>query len=163
MDQYNIGKFIQKKRREKNLTQEQLAERLGISNKTISKWENGKSLPDYSIISPLCEELGVTISELLCGNEKEDTKNNDISYDERDVNKNHLKSADDIKLLLYRMNQWDEEKKKEYKRKHGIETGITFGSALAIVISYVNWHSIGWAIFHGLMSWGYVIYYIIKY
>lgn len=45
----------------------------------------------------------------------------------------------------------------------GIKTGITFGSALAMVISYVNWHSVGWAIIHGLMSWVYVIYYIIKY
>ena len=44
-----------------------------------------------------------------------------------------------------------------------IKTGISFGSALAIVISYVNWHSIGWAIFHGLLSWAYVIYYIIRY
>ncbi|MBE6687144.1 MAG: hypothetical protein E7591_07950 [Ruminococcaceae bacterium] len=61
------------------------------------------------------------------------------------------------------MHQWDEKKKNEYKQKHGIKTGITFGSALAIVISYVHWHSIGWAIFHGLMSWGYVIYYLIRY
>ena len=44
-----------------------------------------------------------------------------------------------------------------------VKTGITFGSALAMVISYVNWHSIGWAIIHGLMSWVYVIYYIIIY
>lgn len=44
-----------------------------------------------------------------------------------------------------------------------IKSGITFGSALAMVISYVNWHSVGWAIIHGLMSWVYVIYYLIKY
>ena len=47
--------------------------------------------------------------------------------------------------------------------KETAKTGITFGSALAMVISYVNWHSIGWAIIHGIFSWGYVIYYIIKY
>ena len=46
MDQITIGKFIAKKRREQNLTQEQLAERLGISNKTVSKWETGKCMPD---------------------------------------------------------------------------------------------------------------------
>lgn len=45
----------------------------------------------------------------------------------------------------------------------GVKSGITFGSALAMVISYVNWHSVGWAIIHGLMSWVYVIYYIIRY
>lgn len=44
-----------------------------------------------------------------------------------------------------------------------VKSGITFGSALAMVISYVNWHSVGWAIIPGLMSWVYVIYYIIKY
>ena len=44
-----------------------------------------------------------------------------------------------------------------------VKSGITFGSALAMVISYCNWHSIGWAVIHGLMSWIYVIYYIIKY
>ena len=44
-----------------------------------------------------------------------------------------------------------------------VETGITFGSALAMIISYTNWHSIGWAIFHGLLSWAYVIYYALRY
>ena len=50
MNQANIGSYIARKRREKNLTQEQLAERLGVSNKTISKWENGKCMPNYSVI-----------------------------------------------------------------------------------------------------------------
>jgi hypothetical protein len=44
-----------------------------------------------------------------------------------------------------------------------VKSGITFGSALAMVISYTAWHSIGWAIFHGLLSWAYVLYYIIRY
>ena len=44
-----------------------------------------------------------------------------------------------------------------------VRSGITFGSALAMVISYTEWHSIGWAIFHGLLSWVYVLYYIIRY
>ena len=44
-----------------------------------------------------------------------------------------------------------------------VKTGITFGSALAMVISYTNWHSVGWAILHGLMSWAYVIYYVLRY
>ena len=44
-----------------------------------------------------------------------------------------------------------------------VKTGITFGSALAMVISYTNWHSVGWAVIHGLMSWLYVIYYILRY
>ena len=67
MNQTAIGNYIAKKRREKNLTQEQLAEQLGVSNKTISKWENGKCMPDYSIIEQLCKELSVTLSELMDG------------------------------------------------------------------------------------------------
>ncbi len=47
--------------------------------------------------------------------------------------------------------------------KKTVKTGITFGSALAMVISYTAWHSVGWAIFHGLLSWVYVIYYVIRY
>lgn len=63
MNQTAIGSYISKKRREKNLTQEQLVEKLGVSNKTISKWENGKCMPDYSIIEQVCREL----SELMNG------------------------------------------------------------------------------------------------
>ena len=67
MNQTAIGSCISKKRREKNLTQEQLAEKLGVSNKTISKWENGKCMPDYSIIEQVCRELSVTLPELMNG------------------------------------------------------------------------------------------------
>ena len=67
MNQTAIGSYISKKRREKNLTQEQLAEKLGVSNKTISKWENGKCMPDYSIIEQVCRELSVTLPELMDG------------------------------------------------------------------------------------------------
>lgn len=67
MDQTAIGTYIAKKRKEKHLTQEQLAEKLGISNKTISKWENGRCMPDYSMIERLCKELSVTLSELMDG------------------------------------------------------------------------------------------------
>lgn len=63
MNQTAIGSYISKKRREKNLTQEQLSEKLGVSNKTISKWKNGKCMPDYSIIEQVSREL----SELMNG------------------------------------------------------------------------------------------------
>ena len=63
MNQTAIGSYIARKRREQNLTQEQLAQQLGVSNKTISKWENGKCMPDYSIIEP----LHVTLPELMDG------------------------------------------------------------------------------------------------
>ena len=67
MNQTAIGSYIAHKRREQNLTQEQLAQQLGVSNKTISKWENGKCIPDYSIIQRLCEALHVTLPELMDG------------------------------------------------------------------------------------------------
>ena len=67
MNQMATGKFISQKRKEKNLTQEQLAEKLGVSNKTISKWETGKCMPDYSVVKNLCEELEITIAELMDG------------------------------------------------------------------------------------------------
>ena len=67
MNQTAIGGYIARKRREQNLTQEQLAERLGVSNKTVSKWENGKCMPDYGIIQKLCDALHVTLPELMDG------------------------------------------------------------------------------------------------
>ncbi len=71
MNQLSTGKFLSKKRKEKNLTQEQLAEKLGVSNKTISKWETGKCMPDYAIVESLCAELEITIAELMDGEEAE--------------------------------------------------------------------------------------------
>ena len=73
MNQSVIGNFITQKRKEKNLTQAQLAQILGISNKTISKWETGRCMPDYSIIKKLCEELGITLSELMDGEEEKES------------------------------------------------------------------------------------------
>lgn len=71
MDQLEIGIFIAKKRKEKNFTQAQLAEKLSVSNKTISKWETGKCMPDYGIIQSLCKELEITLPELIDGEETE--------------------------------------------------------------------------------------------
>lgn len=67
MNQIEIGKFIAVCRREKKLTQAQLAERLNITDRAVSKWETGKSLPDSSIMLELCEILGITVNELLSG------------------------------------------------------------------------------------------------
>ncbi|MBQ8535331.1 MAG: helix-turn-helix domain-containing protein [Bacilli bacterium] len=74
MNQQKIGKFIQESRKNKNLTQVELAEKLGVSNRTISKWENGNCLPDYSMFNILCDELDISINELLSG-EKLNEKN----------------------------------------------------------------------------------------
>ena len=67
MDQVKIGKFIADCRKKTNLTQMQLAEKLNITDRAISKWETGKSLPDSSIMLELCDILGITVNDLLCG------------------------------------------------------------------------------------------------
>lgn len=67
MDQKKIGQFIAQLRREKGLTQEALGERLGVTNKTVSRWENGNYMPDVSLLPALSEELGVGVNELLSG------------------------------------------------------------------------------------------------
>ena len=67
MDQVKIGRFIAEKRKEQKLTQMQLAEKLGITDRAVSKWERGKSLPDASLMLELCELLNITVNDLLCG------------------------------------------------------------------------------------------------
>lgn len=67
LNQEEIGKFIAELRKEQGLTQQQLADSLGVSNKTISKWECGNGMPELSLILPLCEILGISINELLSG------------------------------------------------------------------------------------------------
>lgn len=69
MNQKQIGRYIAEKRRIKNLTQAQLAEQLGISDKTVSKWECGRNMPDYALIQSLCETLDISVSELIEGKE----------------------------------------------------------------------------------------------
>ena len=67
MDQIKIGKFIAECRKKANLTQMQLAEILGVTDRAVSKWETGKSLPDASIMLQLCGVLGITVNDLLSG------------------------------------------------------------------------------------------------
>ena len=67
MDQIKIGKFISELRKSKNMTQQQLAEKIGVSFKTVSKWETGRGMPELSTLKPLSDELGITINELLNG------------------------------------------------------------------------------------------------
>ena len=81
MDQIKIGRFIATRRKEVGLTQLELAEKLNISDRAISKWETGKSLPDASIMIELCEILGIGINELFYG-EMINMNENDKKYDE---------------------------------------------------------------------------------
>ena len=84
MDQIKIGKFIAECRKKKNLTQAQLAEKLNITDRAISKWETGKAMPDSNIILDLCCILGVNVNELLCGEmidvEQKDEQLNELIF-----------------------------------------------------------------------------------
>lgn len=100
MNQEKIGKFMRKLRKEKNMTQQELADKIGVTDRAISKWENGRGLPDLSLIKPLCKELGITINELISGEkiEKKDYQEkleeniiNTIDYSNKKIeNKNNL-------------------------------------------------------------------------
>ena len=105
MNQEKIGKFIAECRRKKNMTQQELAEKLGVSDRTIGNWENGRNMPDLSLFKPLCDELDISLNDLMSGEvvkskeyqEKlEENIINTISYTNKKLeNKNNI-----IGLLL---------------------------------------------------------------
>lgn len=101
MNQEKIGKFISMVRKEKKLTQKQLAEKLGITDRAISKWENGKSLPDLALLKPLCNILNITINELLSGEYISKTENRE-NLEENIVNAiNYSKKRQNISELIF--------------------------------------------------------------
>jgi len=67
MNQEKIGKFIAQIRKEKNMTQQELADKLNVTDRAIGNWENGRRMPDYSLLKDLCNELNININELLSG------------------------------------------------------------------------------------------------
>ena len=81
MDNIKTGKQISSIRKDKGMTQKQLADNLGVSNATISKWETGKGYPDISLLEPLANALGITVSEILVGerHNNDDSTNNLIN------------------------------------------------------------------------------------
>ncbi len=67
MDQEKIGKFIAECRRQRKMTQSELGERLGVTEKSISNWENGRNMPDLSLFKPLCDELNISLNDFMSG------------------------------------------------------------------------------------------------
>lgn len=150
MDQTKVGRFIAECRKEKSMTQRQLADEIGVSDKTISKWETGRGLPEAAYMVPLCETLEINVNELLTGE-----KISDEEYQNK---------AEETMVALAEMRaEVDEVKQKVISMNKGVEIGVTFGNVLAAIISYHAYTSIGWAILHGLLGWIYVIYYVMKY
>ena len=109
MDQIRIGKFIAERRKSQGLTQAQLAERLNITDRAISKWERGKSMPDSSIMLELCDILGITVTDLLSGevvtinNYSKELENNlvDLIKQKEESDKRLLNSATVIGILSF--------------------------------------------------------------
>lgn len=99
MNQEKIGKFIKEQRKKKKITQLELAEKLGVTDRSVGNWENGRCMPDLSLFKPLCEILGISINELIIGGK---TKNMDekyerniiktIEYSSKEIKKNQLKT-----------------------------------------------------------------------
>ena len=96
MNQEKIGNFIAKCRKDKKMTQSELAEKLGVTDKSIGNWENGRNMPDLSLFKPLCNELEITINDLMCGEKINEDKYqekfeenivNTIDYSTKRINK----------------------------------------------------------------------------
>ena len=85
MNQEKIGNFILELRKEKNMTQQELADKIGVTDKAISKWENGRGMPDLSLMKPLCRELDISINELISG-ERIDKKDYQEKLEENIMN-----------------------------------------------------------------------------
>ena len=99
MDQIRIGKFISSKRKEKNITQNELSEMLGVTDRAVSKWENGVCLPDASNMPDLCKILDITINDLFSG-EVVDRKDNEKKLEENLLEMTKIKEQRDKELLV---------------------------------------------------------------
>ncbi len=130
MDQEKIGKFIAICRKEQDLTQEQLAEKLNVSNKTVSRWENGNGFPDISLLQPLCEILNISVNELLLGE-----KIPEDNYRKK-VEENVINILEESNRLL---------KSKAYRFLPEIKTDLSFPTILTIIFvvlkltKTINW------------------------
>ena len=110
MDQEKIGRFIAETRNQAGMTQKELAGKIGISDKTISKWECGKSMPDITYLEPLCDSLAISMNELISGERLSDTA--------------YSPKAEENIMSLMKENQ---------KAKKGATINIIIGAVLAIL------------------------------
>lgn len=123
MDQVKIGKFIAECRKQNNLTQMQLAEKLGITDRAVSKWETGKAMPDSSIMLQLCEILKISVNDLLCG--------------ERIIMDNHNKETEKIILEIVKQKEQSDKNLLTIEILIGVLCVIVF-FALVLVASLVT-------------------------
>lgn len=132
-----VNTMIKVLRTEQRLSQEQLAEQLNVTRQAVSNWETGKTQPDIETLTQLAEYFDVSVEQLIYGK----TYSKDTGEIKRTWNWGRLH----LSLTYYP------------------EKMVMWGMILATVVSYVNWHSIGWALLHGVLNWAYILYYIIRY
>lgn len=99
MDQEKIGRFIAKLRKQKNMTQQELADKLGVTDRAVGNWENGRRLPDYSLLKDLCSALNITVNELLSGEEI----NKDIYMEKSEENLINLRRQIDKRKKIFKI------------------------------------------------------------
>ena len=124
MNQVKIGKFIASKRKEQGLTQLQLAEKLGITDRAVSKWETGKSLPDASLMPELCKLLKITINDLLCGEV--------VSVE------NYKKKAEKALLEMVKKEEMQNKKLMMYENVIGFSSTLSFLIQVFVAVFFVK-------------------------
>ncbi len=149
MDQIKIGKFIAQLRKQHNYTQEALGEKLGVTNKTLSRWENGNYLPDIEMLQLLSQEFGVSINELLSG--------------ERLSDEEFRKRADENVIAISKTSAFalDEKKayfKKKWQKEHVslfVILGLIFATSVTIPVLLDKTWMIGFSGLIGLIEYAY--------
>lgn len=135
-----LNHTLKKLRQDKGMNQNQLAEQLHVTRQAISNWETGKTQPDIETLMQLADFFEVSVEQLIYGLDyKKDSQESKEWKRTWNWGRTHLS-------LTYHPEKME-----------------MLGMALAMVISYVKWKSIGWAIVHGMLNWGYILYYIIRY
>lgn len=134
-----VQSSIKRLRQDKGMNQEQLAEQLHVTRQAVSNWETGKTQPDIETLTKIAEYFEVSVEHLIYGKEPK------------------ASSGEEVQRWVWRRGRF------HFAVSWYPERFAAFGVVLAMIISYVNWHSVGWAILHGLLNWGYVLYYMIRY
>ena len=132
-----VATTIKVLRMEKGINQEQLAEQLHVTRQAVSSWETGKTQPDIETLKAIAEYFGVDLERLIYGREYKDPSGK-----------------------VRRVWRWG---KLHLAVTYYPDKIVNLGVILAMIVSYTKWHSIGWALLHGLLNWAYILYYIIRY
>lgn len=153
MDQVKIGKFIAQCRNEKNITQEELGEKLGVTNKTISRWENGHYLPDIEMMQLLSKGFSISINELISGE-----KINDLDYKEK-AEENLIVALENSTFTLKEKIEFH---KKKWLKEHIFDIILCIIVWLVVIVALKLQNAEGYLIgtISGILA---VFFYVVRY